>query len=282
MTELIPYLWQEGMNLKKEVFKWVEKTTHIVEIKNGHQKECYDFSKIEIDVNGKRKITSYDKLGNVKEVSYIYWENEFTEVYEADDGNKEIKIYDANENLISETWYYPDGTKDVKTFLYEENRLVKIVEKEDSITSIEELKYIENRLSQILSVDKKGKILMQRQMLYDEDGKIIETQRIQNKKVNKRVWYHYDKSNQLTLKTEEKINRLKGEKMPPEIYEYKYHENGVMKEEKWIIYTDESKQGIKYKAITTYNMDGLETGGIAEDFVRNFKEITTYRYKMRE
>jgi hypothetical protein len=281
MSQLVPYLWNENLKLKKEQHIWIEKTTHVTEIREGNKTD-YPLSKVEIRKDGKREVTLYNKNGDIKEVNIGYFENELLEIYETEDGDKEIKQYDENENLISEIWIYPDGSKDEKVFMYENGLLSKIVEKDEFETSTEELKYEDKKLSSIISIDENGEILMERKILYDSEGKIIETQRIQDGEINKRTFYKYDEGNQLILKEEEKINRLRGGKMSPEIYEFQYHNNGVLKQERWIIYKDESKTDIKYESISIFNDLGLEVKDISKEYKKDFEEITTYEYKLKE
>ncbi len=280
MGQLVLYLWKENLQLKKEQYIWFEKTTHVTEIKEGNKID-YPISKIEIGKDDKRKITLYDKNGDITEENIAYFENEFLEIFESKDGNKEIRKYDANENLISEVWIYPDGSKDEKRFTYENGLLIKIVETDEFGSATEELKYTDGKLSSIFSIED-GEIIMERKRLYDSEGKITETQRIQEGAINKRTFYKYNEKNQLILKEEETINRWKGGKMPPEIYKYQYHTNGILKEERWIVYKEERKEDIKYESITTFNDLGLEIKGVSKEYDENFEEITTYEYKIKE
>ena len=70
--------------------------------------------------------------------------------------------------------------------------------------------------------------------------------------------------------------------MAPEVYEYQYHSNGILKEERWIIYQDDSKQDINTDSISKFNELGLEIKGIYKEYDEGFEEITTYEYKSRD
>lgn len=281
MGQFVLYLWKESLVLKKENIQWVEKSTFETVIEDGIKAE-YLFSKIEISEDGKRNVTLFDRAGNIKEVNVGYFENEFLEVFETKDGDKEIKKYDENENLISETWMYPDGSKDELIFTYENNKLVKIVETDEFGTAMEELKYEDGKLSQIISIDEDGEEVMERKFLYDDEGKIEETQRFQDGEINKRVLYTYDENNRLMLKEERAINRLNGGIMPPEQYEYYYDDNGILKEEVWLIFKDQDREKLRYRSITEYNEYGLEIKEYAIDYKDKSEEITRYEYKMKE
>ena len=281
---IVPYIWTEKLELKKEKPIWLEKLTTIAEIEEGVKTE-YLFSEIKFETNGKKKISFFDKKGNVKEVSYVTYEDSNTEIYESADGDREVRIFDDKENLISESWTYPDGSISEKTFIYEEGKLVKIIEEDsedEGDLQVEELVYEGDKLSRILSLNELGEPIMERRYIYNEDGRLEEMQRIQEKELNKRVsYYYYYENNKLQYKSEETMNRLTGKKMPPEIYQFNYHDNGVVKEEKWIIYSDESKETVKYEHITRYNKVGLEISDHAKDYRDGSEELSSYEYKMR-
>ncbi|MGB1204302.1 MAG: hypothetical protein ACPG5B_01580 [Chitinophagales bacterium] len=278
--EIIPYLWNENLNLKKEKYIWFQKEAHMLATNEG-KTSCYLLSKVEIYEGNTKKITLYDEKGIIENVHKIYMKNDFCEIYKLESGHEGTKHYDENENLISEIWVNPNGTKEERYFFFKDNKLVKIIEKDVEDTYTEVLKYNNNgSLQQILSLNTIGKILMERKMIYDNEGKILETQRIQNGTINKSVFYKYNTDNKLLKKEEEKINRLSERKMPPEIFEYEYHQNGVLKEKRWIIYKDENRIDKKYEAISVYNELGLEIKKSGKHYIKNWEETTIYTYKM--
>ena len=279
-SQIIAYKSYENPEIKKETYLWSEKTTTITEIKNGNKID-YPLSKVEIDENNRKKVTIYDKSGKIKEVNVGFMESTFLEIYEMQSGDKEIKKYDANENLISEIWLYPDGSKDEKRFTYRDNKLVEILEKDEFGTSTEKLKYVDDKLSQIVNFDEDGDLVMERKIVYDNEGRIKQTLRIQNGEINKKTHYHYDDNNRLVKKEEEKINRLSSENMPPEIYEYTYHNSGQLKEEKWIVFKGEGMAEKTYAYISAFNQLGLEIKTVEKNYVKNSEEITTYSYTMK-
>ena len=281
LSQFVPHLWHKNLELKKEEPIWQEMNTQITEVSQGNETE-YPVSKIVIGADGSRTVSVYDRNGDIGEVNTGYFENDTLYIYKTEDGNQERKQYDANHNLISEAWVYPDGSEDRTTYTYSDGLLVRIVETDEFDTFIEELQYDGNNLSSINSIDEDGEIVMERKILYDSAGRIVETQRIEDGQINKRVYYSYDESDQLILKEEEKINRLRGGLMAPEVYEYQYHSNGILKEERWIIYQDESKEDINTESISIFNELGLEIKGIYKEYDEGFEEITTYEYKSRD
>lgn len=280
-AQLTPYLWVDELSLKKEIPVWIEKTSTLTEIKEG-VKKSYLFSKRKFVEEGKQEFITYTKEGKIKDISHIYYEDEFTQVLKTEEGDVEIKKYNKDYNLVSEIWNYPDNSKDVKEFFYENGKLVKIIEKDEFETSIEVLQYENDKLSAILSsIGKRKKVIMKRLFFYDEEGKLSEMHREQKKEVNKKVFYSYNNKGQLILKEEKKINRLTGNMMMPEITDYSYYDNGVLKEENWIVYANEEETEKKYETITTYNNKGIVVKDFYKDYKSDFTEITEYSYKFK-
>ncbi len=281
ISQIVPYLWTENLELKKEQFIWNEKITHVTEISDGVRID-YPLSKVVITKDGKREITLYDRDGAIREVNTAYFENELLEVYQTRNEGKELRQYDENNNLVSEVWIYPDGSRDEKSFTYENSVLTKITARDEFGVALEELIYEDNKLSSIISIDEDGEIIMERRRIYGSEGRIIESQRVQDGEINKRTFYRYNEKDQLVLKEEEKINRFIGAKMPPETIEYQYHTNGVLQEERWLVFNDEHGEAIKYETISIYDERGLEIKDVYKEYDENFEEITNYEYKLTE
>ena len=281
MSEIIPYLWNENLILKKENHLWLERTMQISEITDEGRKD-YLAARVRIGKDGKAKNCSFDKTGNLTEVTWIYMENEFLKIFKDENRIYAKNLYGENENLISEIWLNTDGTQDEKTYTYENNLLVKIEEKDEDGIAIEELKYENSRLIQILSVDESGNELMERRFIYDSNGNLQKIQTIQDDTIYKTVYYFYNFQNELVLKEMKVLSRLTGALLPPEVWTYEYYENGIIKECKEINYLDEKKEEKKFELTTTYNELGLEVEGILIDFRKKQAEVTSYEYKMKE
>ncbi len=280
ISQIVLSLWPEDRSLEKENLIWIEKTTRYTRTLDGLVVESFH-SKTEIESGKRRKMTLYDSLGKIKEVDYLDISDSDTQILEFEEGDREIKEYNERGKLILEAWEYPNGMRDEKRFFYEEDHLVKIVEKDEFGVSSEQWKYREGKLVKILSLNEFGEVTMERRNIYDSGGKIKEKQRIQNGKINMRIRYFYDDQQRLYAKEEEKINRLLGSNMPPEVYEYRYHTNGTVREEKWIIYEDESKEVKKTELITTYNDRGLEVKTQYFIYAEKEVEVTHYEYKFQ-
>ncbi len=281
MSKIIPYLWNENLILKKETCLWVERTMRISKI-TEEGRNGYLATRVRLGKDGKEKVCTFDRNGNLEEVNWHYMENEFLKIYKNENRIYAKEIYDKNENLVTEIWINTDGTQDEKNYTYQNGHLVKIEEKDEDGIAIEELKYENDRLSQILSVDEKGRTLMERKFIYDSMGKLEKVQTIQDEKTYKTIHYFYNVRNELVLKEKEVISRLSGVLLPPEICTYEYHQNGVLKESKEINYMDKRKKEKKFEMTTTYNELGLEVEGILIDFRKKEAEVTSYEYKMKE
>ncbi len=94
MSQIVPYIWNENLNLKKEHSIWIEKITRVTEIKEG-SKVDYPLSKVEIGKDGKRKVTLHKRNGDIREVNIGYFENKFLEIYETKDGSKTDIKYES-------------------------------------------------------------------------------------------------------------------------------------------------------------------------------------------
>ena len=70
--------------------------------------------------------------------------------------------------------------------------------------------------------------------------------------------------------------------MPPETIEYQYHTNGVLQEERWLVFNDEHGEAIKYETISIYDERGLEIKDVYKEYDENFEEITNYEYKLTD
>jgi len=279
-AQFTPQLWNDNLKLKKENVSWISKTTYQKEIADGITKE-YKFSEISIAPNENRKITTYNVSGEIISIGTINFENPNLEVYKSQDGDKEVREFDADNNLISEKWTYSDGSSDEKIFTYENGQLVQIIQKDEFDIYREELKYEEKLLSQILSIDESGEVVMERKLSYNDFGSISQIQRIEDGEVNKLVSYIYDDSNKLLQKIEDKVNRFTGAAMPQEVYDYVYHKNGVLKQETWTIYKNVGKTEIRDIFITEYNDIGLEIKEVCKDFSEYSEETLTYKYRMK-
>lgn len=278
--QIVPYLWTENLILKKEKLNWVEKITTVFEREKDIKNE-YPLSKIIVGESGDQKIVLFKPSGEIKEVNTIHFPDEFTSIFEMDDGNKEITKYDKDENIISETWIYPFGSKDEKQFIYKNGKLVEIIEKDEFGEVKEQLVYQDSKLVEIKSIDEYGEVAMVRKWIYDKNGKISEMQRIQEGTINLTQKYSHDQNDRLILKQEERMHRIRLEKMPPETYTYEYFEDGSLKEEKWIIYLDETKQNKTYESYSVFNKLGLKIKEVSIDYVQDAETITSYKYKMK-
>lgn len=279
--QLVPELYNEKLTHKKALTPWTEKTTTIIEIDNNKEQK-YITSKIEEDKNSQKTHTFFNSNGTIDEINKSYFENENLRIYQTKDGNKEETRYDDNGNITSIKWFYPNGSIDETTYTYDGLNLTKIVEKDEFDTYIEILNYKDDKLKEIVSIDEEETIIMTRIFSYNENGTINKLERIEDNQINKTILYNYNNSDQLVSKEESKINRFTGTEMPPDTYEYSYHNNGVLKEEKWTTYADMNATTIKVLYITEYNELGLETKEIIKDYSDNSEQIYLYEYKIKK
>lgn len=278
--QLVPELYNDKLTYTKKALPWNEKVTTIIEIEKGKEQK-YIISKVEVDENGAKTHTFYNDNGSVKEVNTSFFENDRLHIYSTKDGNKEEIRYDENGNITSIKWTYPNGSIDESTYSYKDSNLVKIVEKDPFDTYTEVLNYENEKLIEILSIDEDGTTIMTRKFSYNRNGKIKKMERVQDDQINKTVHYSYDDSNRLVLKEEKKLNRFTGVTMPPEIREYTYHNNGVLKEDKWTIFANKNRTIIKDLYSTEYNELGLEIKETIKDFSDLSEQIYLYHYKLK-
>lgn len=276
-AQLVIRHWNESLQLdfqKEEL--WKEKTIYRTEINSEVTKKHKSFH-TQIDANGTRTNTVFDKSEKVESTSKTLYPDGQTEITEFDDGNVESKKYNEEGKLIEERWKYPDGSEDLKYYEYENGLLVKIRVEDDFGKTWEKLVYENGKMTMIESYKGKKKLLMQQRFTY-ADGLLTKMERIQKKEVNKVVYYQYDEQGRLNYVEEEKINRLTGRKMGPEIYTYTYHPNDKLKEKKWLIYLNEEKSELKYEYVDQFDEQGLLIQEVAKNYVKGTEEITDHVY----